>query len=517
MRLSFSVIIALLIVTANQTSQACRFNVRDVGMVDFADLPYKLYTIVDDSVPEDDIAAIRQISYAAMIDSNVATGIVHIQKDAGHRAIQFYEELGKPSLPALVMVSPKDKPLHLEWKKPDSAFKESVWSTMESVSESPFREALLKECINTYGVVLLIDGMNMDVNNKAEALCRRAIEKVTEGMDDLPKEVKYPPVFANLLRKHFETESLFMWSFGIDPKEVNEPMVAIVYGRGRQIGKILKGDEITVENVLSILSVVGLSCECGLDRSWMMGTMFPLKWSDERRTLAMQNVGFDTESPMVKTEISQIMSNGSLTKKEGSGAGYSSPDPLLGYAEISLEDAYIYKDAAKMREAGLQEVVDNDINRTRFLSQDYHQPSAEPEIQAKVNPDDIANQLQASEKVHYVTTTVKINRDAMPSLEIDPDPKVVANNIKIEKTGHGELVSEIFINENNQTIAASIAGDEHTNPQSQLNASSQGDAQFFKSSANKTTAVMFTVFGILATVAIISGMVVLFIARGRQA
>lgn len=502
MRISAFLLLIVMFSLFNSPAHACRFNVRDVGMVDFSSIPYKLYGIVDDSVSKDDIATIRQISYAAMIDSNVETEIVHLKDDVDHRAISFYEEVGKPALPALVFVSPKDQAVHLEWQKPEDEFKNTVWNTMEYVADSPFRSILLKECINSYGVVLHIGGQKMDDNRRVEAICKRAVEKVTNGMQDLPKEVKYPPVYAQLLRKYFDREELFLWSYGIDAKQVDEPMVAIVYGRGRQIGKILKGDEITLENVLSILSVIGLSCECGLDRSWMMGTMFPLVWNDERRSMAMANVGFDTESPMVITEISQIMNKGSVTQKQGDGSRYAAPDPLLGYAEISLEDAHIYEDATLMREAKLEEVVDD---RDVIGYTEFQHNSAEPEtfvkddakeVAANVNPENQnVDEPPVTKKVDYTSgngATHRLNIQTEAGKE-DEQLKQLAMGI----TGKTETGSNVSQQESSTT---------HNQPVYNFTAEPQSNI----------TMIMFTVFGILGGVAILSGVFVLLLARGRQ-
>ena len=515
MRLITCASILLALFMLHSIAHACRFNVRDVGMVDFASVPYKLYGIVDDTVSESDVAAIRQISYASTMDSNIETGIVHITKDADHRAIKHYKELGEPAIPALVFVSPKDKAMHIEWRNTESSFKESVWSTMDYLVDSPFRSTILDECIRSYGVTLLIEGTNQDKNDFAEEKCRQAIAKITDGMQDLPKEVKYPPVFARLKREHFDDEHLLLWSYGVNPEEQTEPMVAIVYGRGRQIGKILNGDEVTAENILTVLSVIGLSCECGLDRSWMMGQMYPLVWNDERRKMAMSNVGFDTESPMVKTEISQIMSKGSLTQKGGNGTDrYASPDPLLGYAEISLADAQIYEDAYQMRESSLQESIGNSDEESEVFGIELGgYKSADPEFEVKEDITDI--EFYDTQSADPELEVRGNEEDTIAKLTKASENK---EDYRREFAVQTSADSEIHAKVDDEETVKKIVSANTLSSQTDTHASSSVSAPVYPEiheSGNVMTTLLI-MFGALAGVALICGSAVVFLAWNKH-
>jgi hypothetical protein len=105
-------------------------------------------------------------------------------------------------------------------------------------------------------------------------------------------------------------EQVFLWSLGITAEDLQEPHAAIFYGRGRRFGPVLKGEEISTKNIYTLLSIIGLSCECGIDRLKLMGATIPIKWNSDKKSEVLTKLGFDAENPVVKTEMMQIMSLG---------------------------------------------------------------------------------------------------------------------------------------------------------------------------------------------------------------
>ena len=51
--------------------------------------------------------------------------------------------------------------------------------------------------------------------------------------------------------------------------------------------------------------------------------MLPAKWGKHAQSEVVKQLGFDAESPMVRTEISQILSSGSLMDNSTGIEGYS--------------------------------------------------------------------------------------------------------------------------------------------------------------------------------------------------
>ncbi|MEE2886282.1 MAG: hypothetical protein VX951_02510, partial [Planctomycetota bacterium] len=132
-------------------------------------------------------------------------------------------------------------------------------------------------------------------------------------------------------------EKVLLWSLGI--QEVGaDPSVAGQTGRGRRFGSVLEGASFHQDSVLGILSKVGESCECGLDRSWMRGMRIPLRWDADTRQTAADTLGFDPENPLVKAEMSSIMAKGRNGLAFKQGVDPTVADLLLGYSETSIED-----------------------------------------------------------------------------------------------------------------------------------------------------------------------------------
>ena len=115
--------------------------------------------------------------------------------------------------------------------------------------------------------------------------------------------------------------------------DIIKPHVAVLYGRGRQIGSPFKGEAITESAVFNILSVIGSACECGLERKWVLGAMLPIRWGEKLQSEVVKLLGFNPESPMVKTEISQMLSLGRMEGADVASVG----DELYRYREETLE------------------------------------------------------------------------------------------------------------------------------------------------------------------------------------
>ncbi|MCH2379084.1 MAG: hypothetical protein MK236_06650, partial [Pedosphaera sp.] len=163
------------------------------------------------------------------------------------------------------------------------------------------------------------------------------VASISAKMDKLEKEIREPPVVEVITAKEFAGEKAFMWSLGIT--EIAEtPQVAVLYGRGRIIGPVLRDERLDERALTAIVNTIGLNCECGLDREWMQGTMIPQKWDEDVQKQFAQQLGFDPESPAIRLEMSQILSKGG----KGQGAnrqtsiGGTLDDLLMGYREGAL-------------------------------------------------------------------------------------------------------------------------------------------------------------------------------------
>jgi hypothetical protein len=323
------------------TSLACRFNVRDVGFVDLGSKPYQLFCFVNKDTPAELVSQIEDISIAALLDSNIEAEVVNVDTAIGHPALKHTELKKDWAMPYATLVSPEGASIPIHLLDLERTHTEALWTAFESLYEAPMRDKIMESVLNTYGAIILLEGTDAAENLKARAAAEKSIAAIAKLIRDekLEKEIKNPPVLHVLSRNDASREGVTLWGMGID---VNEPsaQIAMLYGRGRKIGKTLKGAQLNDQTVHAVLNTIGLSCECGLDRSWMQGGMIPLKWGDDIQSQVAKHLGFDPESPAIKMEMSQILSKGGAGQGAKIKVAQADIDTLLaGYSEISATAA----------------------------------------------------------------------------------------------------------------------------------------------------------------------------------
>jgi hypothetical protein len=306
---------------------ACRFNVREIGFIDLGIEPYYLVGYVNNDTPADVNESFEEILYAALMDSNIQVEVVNVDKEKDHAAVKYVDSYKIESFPAAVLVSPDGQSLPLSISAPGKPFKETLWSALDDVLSSPAREQINRKVVESYGVVLLIEGTDAPENQRAKLAASKAIENIAEHMDMLPKPIANPPVLVELDPNSLAEERVLLWSMGLDMEKSDTPRAAVLYGKARWIGPMFEGEAVTEENLTAILAVVGDDCECGLDQRWLQGTMLPAKWDEQAHELVAKDLGYDPENPMVKMEIASIVRR-----------GYSYyPGTPFGYEEIVVE------------------------------------------------------------------------------------------------------------------------------------------------------------------------------------
>jgi len=306
---------------------ACRYNVREIGFVDFGTEPYYLYGYVSQDTPADTITSFAQISQAALTDSNIRFEIINIGQQKKHPAIKYLNVWQIKSFPAAVLVSPDGQSLLVPVTKPDQPFEQVLWSVLDNVISSPKREEIIQQVSKTYGVLLLIEGADAQENKRAKEAASDAVEKISMQMKMMPKPIAHPPVLVAIDSESLSREKILLWSLGLDLEKVTKPHAAVLYGRARWIGPLFEGEQITETNLTSVLFIIGQDCECGLDYRWLQGTMLPARWDEKTQARVAESLGFDHENPMVKTEMSRIIRRGSS----------SYPGVPFGYQELVVE------------------------------------------------------------------------------------------------------------------------------------------------------------------------------------
>lgn len=355
------VLILLLALTQSQLASACRYNVREVGFVDLRIESYYLFGYISDETDSDTVSSFKQAADIGLENSNIEFEIVNIDQQKDHPAMKLLDSQQEKSLPAAVLVSPDGQSYPVPITERDHPFEETLRSAVQDILSSPKREEILKQAIETYGVILLIKGTDDEENKKAKKAASGVIELISSQMDMLPKPIAHPPVLVEMETKSLSTEKILLWSLGLDDAEVSEPRAAVIYGRGRWIGPMFRGEEITEDNLANVLFVIGQDCECGLDHRWLQGTMLPAKWTDKMQASAAENLGFDPESPMIKMEMSLIVRRGS----------YSYPGVPFGYREFAVEPNYTMEERRNSP---------NDVDYTTMSDSSPEDPISEPNL-----------------------------------------------------------------------------------------------------------------------------------------
>ena len=300
----------LLVILQQFEALGCRFNVRDVGFVDLGSEPYRLYLFVGDAMPTTERESLQSIAVATFYDTNVKPKLVALGQ-ARQTAVKGFVPSGfTGQTPMAVLVSPDQKrTLSVSLVEEGRPVLQTAWDALELLVDSPRRNTVLKKVFDRYGVVLIIEGSDATENRRVRSMADAAVSRITAAMPGLEKEIQRPPVVEVISAADYGAERAFLWSLGVQGGS-SSPQVVILYGRGRMIGPVLRGERLSQSSVSAILTTIGLNCECGLDRKWMQGVMVPLKWDRNRKQEIAKQLGFNPESPEIRIEMSQIIAKG---------------------------------------------------------------------------------------------------------------------------------------------------------------------------------------------------------------
>ena len=311
---------------------ACRYNVRDVGFVDLESSPYRLFCYVDGSTEKDMADRFGAIAETELRGSNIRPIVVDVAGSPGRPALRYLSPATK-NFPALVLVSPAKRTMPFELRGGAAATDETLRDVLGKIVSSPLRREIAEKAMDCLGVVLIVEGPNAEENRRANDVAQAAIRQVSNQMHALPKAVSRPPALLKMDPAQREGEAVLLWSMGIEPDRVKEPLALVFYGRGRRMASVLSGKEITRKMLEKFLYAIGADCECTLDRSWMRGEMMPARWTHRQMEKLSKELGFDPENPLVKIEMGQIL-------RQGVQSGNEPPErraPVkFGYREIKL-------------------------------------------------------------------------------------------------------------------------------------------------------------------------------------
>lgn len=285
---------------------ACRYTVREIGYTDLGDTDFHLYLFVNNDTAKETIEGFQQVGYAMLLDTNVKISIVNVDKEPEHPAIKYIVLKNEPrDLIEIMLVSPQGSAKLISKQK--SFDKDEFWDLMDGLVNSEITAQMTKDLATSYGALLLVEGKDPIENNRIHEVAKKAMQEIHSISKSMAKPVDVPVRLYVLPYNKRKSEEVLLWSLGV-PLVDEEPALVTLFGRGRMMGAPLKGKEINVESTFRLLSIIGADCECGLDRKWMLGSTVPLRWGMDTQAVLANDLGFDVENPMVKSEMSQILS-----------------------------------------------------------------------------------------------------------------------------------------------------------------------------------------------------------------
>lgn len=288
------IFVFILIVNITVNAWACRFTVREIG---FSTLSQDIYflVIIDENANASD-SKWKEI-HSQLANANIKLVILHPANDMEHPYLKKAKAMSS-EYPLNLLVAPDGRMLQLE--------SETNSDLIDEVLESSVRKHLRNDFLDTFCVIVWIEGTNTSLNTEVGEIIAKECTQIENLMPHMPKEVRNGPVSIRINSKEIHDERVLLWSLGIDdPPE--EPIAVVLYGRGRMIGETVDVSSIKEELLYKYMSMIGADCECGLDRKWMLGSQIPLLWSTENRQQLANEIGFDVDNPMILAEMSRIL------------------------------------------------------------------------------------------------------------------------------------------------------------------------------------------------------------------
>jgi hypothetical protein len=304
-------------------AQACRYTVREIGFSQAGSTPYRLYIPVENGFPQESFVRMQKTAQAALLDANITAQVVQHSVLDTLFLLRGYDASEKNA----ILVSPQGQILEHSFSTTPETYKQDVWDILEWACLSPLRDKINETLVHAYAAVLLIHGEDATANATAANMAKRSMAEIEKIMPSLPKPISHPPVLIELEAGQLDEERLLLRGLGTASTSQKNPRVAILYGRCRRLGPVLQNEQLTEQNLLNLMALIGADCECGLDRSWILGVMLPTRWGASLQQAVAGELGFDVENPAVRMEMEQILA------VSASGGSAKSVDVLAGYRE----------------------------------------------------------------------------------------------------------------------------------------------------------------------------------------
>jgi hypothetical protein len=295
----------------------CEYNIRDAGFVNLNDPPYRLYFFIDDKTPVESIEAFKEESRRVITGSNISPMIVHVSRDRNHEAMEHYRFWDIQSPPAFILTSPDRRTLPLSVPDGMTINRDSIRKLLQGAVSSPVRGEILARIVKAYAVLILIEGPDTEENLLALDKLKQASREIASLMRQLPKRIENPPHIIIIPQDRAAGERTFLWSLDVNTKDVEQARIAILFGRGRLFYSPFQSTLISASEITDMLTIIGLPCDCGLDKKGLIGPSVPIIWDEGLQSEVVKYLGFDAENPLILREITGILAANNLDTESG--------------------------------------------------------------------------------------------------------------------------------------------------------------------------------------------------------
>jgi len=344
LRLPLPAITAVACILCANALVACPYSIRDSAFIGRgSSVPFRLVFLSSSGTPGNDKLgeAVKAASAAWLRDSNVVARIVELdgpEKDEVPNEIQArYSD--NSLLPTAILISPAGETLELGQLDISDKPLDAIMAVMEPVVESSLRRGLQEKLVRHWCVIVFVPGT--DEKRIAAALTgiETAAKAIVGKKTELNKSITTAPHIL-VLDPAKPGEKIVLWSLGLTPAEGEKerPVRTLALaGRGETRGPTLEGENVNSEKMSELLEMLGRSCSCTTSPVWLIGKAIPLTWSDEIRSMATLQLGFDPLDPEVLRSIK------GEKKKPRELGGFEEFE--LGYSEIAIEPIPVTEDA----------------------------------------------------------------------------------------------------------------------------------------------------------------------------
>ncbi len=344
LRLPLPAITAVACILCANALVACPYSIRDSAFIGRGSrVPFRLVFLSSSGTPGNDRLgeAVKTASAAWLRDSNVVARVVELdgpEKDEVPNELQArYSD--NSLLPTAILISPAGETLELGQLDISDKPLDAIMAVMEPVVESSLRRGLQEKLVRHWCVIVFVPGTDEKRNAAALTGIETAAKAIVGKKTELNKSITTAPHIL-VLDPAKPGERIVLWSLGLTPAEGEKerPVRTLALaGRGETRGPTLEGENVNSEKMSELLEMLGRSCSCTTSPVWLIGKAIPLTWSDEIRSMATLQLGFDPLDPEVLRSIK------GEKKKPRELGGFEEFE--LGYSEIAIEPVPVTKDA----------------------------------------------------------------------------------------------------------------------------------------------------------------------------